>query len=193
MISFIIKSVLAVLSVFFTVYFFATGYWGWGISFIFVSALVIVTFFRNEQIILALNQMRIGNHEKAYTILKRITHPQLLIKRQQAYYYYLTGMLGAKEMGLNKSEQFLRKALSIGLKTNQDKAVAHMHIGGICLQTGRKREAINMFDEAKRLDKDGMLSDQLKMLKKQASQVASKNQMRMAQMGGGRMRTGKVR
>src|SRR5690606_16597879 len=100
---------------------------------------------------------------------------------------------GAKEMGLNKSEQFLRKALSIGLKTNQDKAVAHMHIGGICLQTGRKREAINMFDEAKRLDKDGMLSDQLKMLKKQASQVASKNQMRMAQMGGGRMRTGKVR
>ena len=193
MISFIIKSVLAVLSVFFTVYFFATGYWGWGISFVLVSALVIVTFFRNEQIILALNQMRIGNHEKAYTILKRITHPQLLIKRQQAYYYYLTGMLGAKEMGLNKSEQFLRKALSIGLKTNQDKAVAHMHIGGICLQTGRKREAINMFDEAKRLDKDGMLSDQLKMLKKQASQVASKNQMRMAQMGGGRMRTGKVR
>lgn len=193
MISFIIKSVLAVLSVFFTVYFFATGYWGWGISFVLVSALVIVTFFRNEQIILALNQMRIGNHEKAYTILKRITHPQLLIKRQQAYYYYLTGMLGAKEMGLNKSEQFLRKALSIGLKTNQDKAVAHMHIGGICLQTGRKREAISMFDEAKRLDKDGMLSDQLKMLKKQASQVASKNQMRMAQMGGGRMRTGKVR
>lgn len=193
MISFIIKSVLAVLSVFFTVYFFATGFWGWGISFVLVSALVIVTFFRNEQIILALNQMRIGNHEKAYTILKRITHPQLLIKRQQAYYYYLMGMLGAKEMGLNKSEQFLRKALSIGLKTNQDKAVAHMHIGGICLQTGRKREAINMFDEAKRLDKDGMLSDQLKMLKKQASQVASKNQMRMAQMGGGRMRTGKVR
>lgn len=193
MISFIIKSVLAVLSVFFTVYFFATGFWGWGISFVLVSALVIVTFFRNEQIILALNQMRIGNHEKAYTILKRITHPQLLIKRQQAYYYYLTGMLGAKEMGLNKSEQFLRKALSIGLKTNQDKAVAHMHIGGICLQTGRKREAINMFDEAKRLDKDGMLSDQLKMLKKQASQVASKNQMRMAQMGGGRMRTGKIR
>src|SRR5690606_12460118 len=109
MISFIIKSVLAVLSVFFTVYFFATGFWGWGISFVLVSALVIVTFFRNEQIILALNQMRIGNHEKAYTILKRITHPQLLIKRQQAYYYYLTGMLGAKEMGLNKSEQFLRK------------------------------------------------------------------------------------
>ena len=192
MLSFLIKSVLAVLSVFFTVYFFATGYWGWGISFIFLSTLVIVTFFRNEQIILALNQMRIGNHEKAYAILQRV-RPEFLIKRQKAYYYYLVGMLGAKEMGLNKSEQFLRKALSIGLKTNQDKAVAHMHIGGICLQTGRKREAINMFDEAKRLDKDGMLSDQLKMLKKQAAQVASKNQLRMAQMGGGRMRTGKVR
>ena len=193
MLSFIIKSILAVLSVFFTVYFFATGYWGWGISFIFLSALVILTFFRNENIILALNQMRVGNHEKAYAILQRITYPQLLIKRQQAYYYYLIGMLGTKEMGLAKSEQLLRKALSIGLKTNQDKAVAHMHIGGICLQTGRKREAVNMFDEAKRLDKDGMLSDQLKMLKKQAAQVASKNQLRMAQLGGGRMKTGRVK
>jgi tetratricopeptide (TPR) repeat protein len=193
MLSFIIKSVLTISSLFFTVYFFATGYWGWGISFIFLSAILSLTYFRNENIILALNQMRVGNHEKAYLILKRISYPQLLIKSQRAYFYYLTGMLGAQEMGLSKSEQLIRKALSIGLRTNQDKAVAHMHIGGICLQTGRKREALNMFDEAKRLDKDGMLADQLKMLKKQATQVASKNQMRMAQMGGGRMKTGKVR
>jgi tetratricopeptide (TPR) repeat protein len=193
MISFLIKSVLAVASVFFMVFFFATGYWGWGISFIFLSALIIATFFRNEQIILALNQMRIGNHEKAFAILKRITHPNLLVKRQRAYYYYLVGMLGAQELGLNKSEQMLRKALNIGLRTNMDKAVAHMHLGGICLQTGRKREAVLLFDEAKKLDKDGMLADQLKMLKKQASMVASKNQMRMAQLSGGKMRVGKVR
>jgi hypothetical protein len=74
-----------------------------------------------------------------------------------------------------------------------DKAVAHMHLGGICLQTGRKREAMILFDDAKKLDKDGMLSEQLKMLKKQATMVASKNQMRMAQLSGGKMRVGKVR
>jgi hypothetical protein len=68
MISFLIKSILAVASVFFMVFFFATGYWGWGISFIFLSALIIATFFRNEQIILALNQIRICNHEKAFAI-----------------------------------------------------------------------------------------------------------------------------
>jgi hypothetical protein len=115
------------------------------------------------------------------------------VKRQRAYYYYLVGMLGAQELGLNKSEQMLRKALTIGLRTNMDKAVAHMHLGGICLQSGRKREAVLLFDEAKKLDKDGMLADQLKMLKKQASMVASKNQMRMAQLSGGKMRGGKVR
>ena len=193
MISFLIKSILAVASVFFMVFFFATGYWGWGISFIFLSALIIATFFRNEQIILALNQIRICNHEKAFAIWKRISHPNLLVKRQRAYYYYLVGMLGAQELGLNKSEQMLRKALTIGLRTNMDKAVAHMHLGGICLQSGRKREAVLLFDEAKKLDKDGMLADQLKMLKKQASMVASKNQMRMAQLSGGKMRGGKVR
>jgi hypothetical protein len=52
---------------------------------------------------------------------------------------------------------------------------------------------MRLLDESKRLDTDGMLADQLKMMKKQATQVASKNQMRMMQMSGGRMRGGRPR
>jgi hypothetical protein len=193
MISFIIKCALALSSLFFTVYLFATGSWGWGITFIFITAIIGLTFIRNENIILALNQMRVGNHEKAYKYLKRITYPQVLFRKQRAYYFYLCGMLGSRELGLTKSEQLIRKALAIGLRTDQDKAVSNMHLGAICLQTGRKREAIVFIDEAKRLDKGRVLSDQLKQLKKQTSQVASKNQMRMAQMGGGKVRAGKMR
>lgn len=193
MISFLIKCALALGSLFFTVFLFAAGSWGWGITFIFITALIGLTFFRNENIILALNQMRVGNHEKAYKYLKRITYPQLLFKRQQAYFYYLSAMMGAQELGMSKSEQLLRKALSIGLRTDQDKAVANMHLGAICLQTGRKREAVVFLDEAKKRDKGNVLGEHLKQLKKQTTQVASKNQMRMAQMSGGKMRTGKIR
>lgn len=194
MISFIIKCALALGSIFFTVFLFATGSWGWGITFIFVTAFFVLLFIRNENILLALNQMRVGNHEKAYKYIKRITNPRLLIfKRQQAYFYYLSGMLGASELGLSKSEQMIRKALNTGLRSKQDQAVANMHLGAICMQTGRKKEAQNFLSDAKKLDKDNVLADQLKQLKKQSAQVASKNQMRMAQMGGGRTRSRKMR
>ena len=59
MIAFIIRIVLAVVATGFNVYLFATGHWGWGITFIFVTALIILSFFRNENVLLALNQMRV--------------------------------------------------------------------------------------------------------------------------------------
>lgn len=193
MLGFIIRTVLTLATLAFTVYLFGNGNWGWGITMILPLAILIFSFFRHERIILALNQMRVGNTEKAYDHLKKITAPQMMVKRQQAYYYYLIAMLGTQEHGMAKSEQLMRKALSLGLRSGMDKAVAHLHLAGMCLQTGRKQEGLKLLDDAKRLDKDGMLSDQIKMMKKQATQVASKNQMRMMQLGGGKMRMGKPR
>jgi|688.fasta_scaffold106337_3 hypothetical protein len=193
MLGFIIRTVLTLATLAFTVYLFGSGSWGWGIFMILPLTILVFSFFRHERIILALNQMRVGNTEKAYMHLKKITAPQMMVKRQQAYYYYLIAMLGTQEHGMAKSEQLMRKALSLGLRSAMDKAVAHMHLAGMCLQSGRKQEGLKLLDDAKRLDKDGMLTEQIKTMKKQATQVASKNQMRMMQMGGGRMRGGKPR
>lgn len=193
MIGFILRTVLTLSTLFFTIWLFARGSWGWGITMILPLALLILSFFRHERIILALNQMRMGNTDKAYIHLKKITAPQMMVKRQQAYYYYLIGMLGAQENGMTKSEQLMRKALQLGLRSAMDQAVAHLHLAGMCLQSGRKQEGLKLLDDAKRLDKDGMLSEQIKTMKKQATQVASKNQMRMMQMSGGKARMGKPR
>jgi hypothetical protein len=193
MLGFIIRTVLTLATLAFTVYLFGSGSRGWGIFMILPLTILVFSFFRHERIILALNQMRVGNTEKAYMHLKKITAPQMMVKRQQAYYYYLIAMLGTQEHGMAKSEQLMRKALSLGLRSAMDKAVAHMHLAGMCLQSGRKQEGLKLLDDAKRLDKDGMLTEQIKTMKKQATQVASKNQMRMIQMGGGRMRGGKPR
>jgi sugar diacid utilization regulator len=189
MIGFIIRCALAALSVFFMVFLFATGHWGWGIVMIFVSAIVILSFFRNENMILALNQMRIGNHEKANKYIKRISRPDLMPRKQHAYVLFLQAMMGTQELGFNRSEQMLRKALSLGLRTDQDNAVAKMHLAGICAQTGRKTEASTLLAEAKKLDKSGMMKEQITMMQKQLTMVASKNQMRMAQMHKGRVKT----
>ena len=193
MIGFIIRCAVAALALFVNVYAFASGHWGWGIVMIFVTAIVILSFFRNENMILALNQMRVGNHEKAAKYLNRITRPDLMPRKQHAYVIYLQAMLNTQALGFAKSEQMLRKSLALGLRTAQDKAVAKMHLAGICAKTGRKTEAATLLAEAKKLDNNGVMRDQIVTMQKQMTQVVSKNQMRMAQMSKGRQKMPRAR
>lgn len=189
MIRFIIRCLLAATSLFFTFYLFYTGYWGWGISMILPSTIIVFSFFRNENMILALNQMRLGDTEKAKKYIKRITHPQFMPRKQHAYVLFLQAVLATQELGFAKSEQLLRKAISMGLRTGQDNAVARMHLAGICAQTGRKSEAVSLLAEAKKMDTSGMMREQISMMQKQLQGAPSKNQMRMSQMMGGRKKT----
>ena len=189
MIGFIIRCLLAAASLFFTVALFYTGYWGWGIVMIFVTAIVGFSFFRNEKMILALNDMRTGDLEKAKKQINKITHPQFLTKKQHAYVLFLKAVLNTQELGFAKSEQLLRKAIAMGLRTGQDNAVARMHLSGICAQTGRKQEAVQLLAEAKKLDTSGVMKDQISQMQKQLQVAPSKNQMRMQQMMGGRKKT----
>jgi len=193
MIAFIIRIVLAVVATGFNVYLFSTNHWGWGITFIFVTALIVLSFFRNENVLLALNQMRVGNTDKAKKYIDKITHPQFLPKRQHAYVLFLKAVMGGQELGFAQSEKLLRRAMELGLRTPEDNAVARMHLAGICAQTGRKSDAVSLLAEAKKLDKNGMMRDQIKMRQNQLQMAPSKNQMRMAQMMGGRKKTPKMR
>ena len=176
MIGFIVRIALALSSLGFNIYLFASGHWGWGISFIFITALIIASFFRNENMILALNQMRVGNTDKAKKYVDRISHPEFLPRRQHAYILFLKAVMGTQELGFVKSESLLRKALELGLRTAEDNAVARMHLSGICAQTGRKAEAVALLAEAKKLDKNGMMRDQIKMMQSQLQVTPSKNQ-----------------
>lgn len=176
-----------------TIYLFVSGSWGWGITVIFFDAILVLSFFRNENMILALNQMRVGNQDKAKKYVNRINAPQFLPKKQHAYILYLKAILNSQDLGFAQSEQLLRKAIGLGLRTPEDNAVARMHLAGICAQTGRKSEALTMLAEAKKIDKGGIVKDQVKMMQQQLQSAPSKNQMRMAQMMGGRKKSPKIK
>jgi tetratricopeptide (TPR) repeat protein len=186
MIGFIFRILLALTSLGFNFYLFYSGSWGWGITFLFVTALIIFSFFRNEKMIWAMYQMQRGDTEKAKKYINKITHPQFMLRKQHAYILYLKALMNAQDKTFTQSEHFLRKALSLGLRTNEDNAVARMHLAGICAQSGRRKEATSLLSEAKKYDKKGMLKDQIKMMQQQMQMAPSKNQMRMAQMMGGR-------
>jgi hypothetical protein len=191
--NFIIRCLVAAIALSFNTWLFVSGHWGWGITFLFVTAIIGLSFFRNERMILALNQMRLGNTDKAKYHINKITAPQFLPKKQHAYVLFLQAVLNTQELGFAKSEALLRQALSIGLRTGQDNAVARMHLAGICAQTGRKAEAEKLLAEAKKLDNTGMMKDQINLMISQMKMAPSKNQMRMAQMMGGRKKMPRIK
>ncbi len=186
MIGLIVKIVLSLASFGYTIFLFGTGSWGWGIVMIFVTALIVLTILRNEFILLAFNQMRQQNQEKALHYLSRIKQPQYLIKGQRAYYYYLLGLAGSNQSKMSESESNFRKALSIGLKQKHDQAMAKLNIAAICMGSGRRKEAELNLSEAKKLDEKGMLTDYIKNMRKQMGKTTSRNQMRQAQMQHGK-------
>ncbi len=193
MIGFIIRCLVAAATLGFNTYLFYTGYWGWGIFMIFISFLVVFSFFRNENMILALVQMQRGNTEKALKYINRIRQPQFHPRKQHAYVLFLQAVMGAQQLGMAQSEQKLRKAINLGLRKAEDNAMARMHLAGICAQTGRKKESLSLLSEAKKLDKSGMMKDQIRTMQQQLQMAPSKNQMRMAQMMGGRKKSPKMR
>lgn len=155
----------------YSIYQFYDGNIGSGIGILLLMGLVILLIFRNEHIMLAFWFLRKNKLDKASQALERIKHPDQLLKKQEAYYYYLTGLIQSQLNGVGKAEKFFKRALSIGLRMNQDKAVAKLNLAAIAMYKRRKREATTLLSEAKKLDKHNLLIDQIKQLQQQMKKV----------------------
>lgn len=150
---------------------FADSYILNGISIVLLAGLFVLTFFKNELLIWALLQMRRNKMDKAEKTLAKIKKPETaLIKRQQAYYYYLQGMIMSQK-NINQGEKLLKKALSMGLKSRYDVAITKLNLAGVAMSRRRKREATNLIAEVKRLDNRGLLKDQIIMMKQQMKKI----------------------
>lgn len=144
---------------------------GYGIMLLLLTGLVVLTIFRNENMIMALYHMRKQDMVKAEAALNKIKAPDKLVKGQQAYYYYLQGLMGMQHKGIVKSEKFFIKALNIGLRLKEDQAVAKLNLAGINMAKRKKREAEQYLNQAKKLDDKKLLDEQIKMLRTQLGRI----------------------
>lgn len=167
----IVKIVLIVAFLGLSVWQFIGGHIGNGIMLVLLMGLVILTVFKDERVLWAFFQLRRQKPEKAQKILARIKKPELLVGKQEAYYYYLWGLVESQLNSLTKAEKFFRKALNMGLRMKHDQAMAKLNLAGICMSKRKKREATTLLAEAKKLDKHNMLDDQIKMLKQQLKRI----------------------
>ena len=166
-----IKLVLAFLIVAFAGYQFVEGEIGNGICLILLALIFVFLYFRNELILLAFLRMRKQDLEGTEKWLNKIRNPEAaLTTKQQGYYNYLHGIIYSQK-NLTQAEKYFRRALKLGLNMDYDVAMAKLSLAGIAMQKRRKREATTLLQEAKKLDKNNMLGDQIKMMQQQLKRI----------------------
>lgn len=166
-----IKLVIAAMLIGLAVWQIIEGYIGNGIMIILLSFIFVFLYFKNELILLAFLRLRKQDFEGAKKWLDKIKNPEsALTTKQQGYYNYLLGIM-LSQTNITQAEKYLKKAIKLGLSMNQDLAVAKLNLAGIAMTKRRKREAQNLLTEAKKLDKHGMLKDQITMMKQQMKKI----------------------
>ncbi len=166
-----IKLVLAALIVATAVWQFTESNIGNGIFLIFLSLVPVFLYYKNEFILLAFLQLRKQNFDGARKWLTKIKNPETaLVKKQQGYYNYLQGLM-LSQTNLIQAEKYFKKAIELGLNMDMDLAVAKLNLAGVALSRRRKLEATNLISEVKKLDKQGMLKDQIKLMKDQMKKI----------------------
>lgn len=166
-----IKLVIAGLIIAYAVYQFVEGNIGNGIFLLLLSSIFIFLYFRNEILLLAFFKMRKHDLEGTKSWLDKIKNPEgSLVTKQQGYYNYLHGIIYSQK-NLTQAEKYFRKALKLGLNMDYDVAMAKLSLAGIAMQKRRKREATTLLNEAKKLDKNNMLTEQIKMMQQQMKRI----------------------
>jgi tetratricopeptide (TPR) repeat protein len=167
----IFKLVIAGLIIISSVWQFIEGHIGNGIMLILLSSIFIFLYFKNEMILMAFLRLRKQDFPGAKKWLDKIKDPETaLTQKQQGYYWYLNGLM-LSQTNITKAEKYFKKAIKLGLAMDQDLAMAKLNLAGIAMTKRRKREAQMLLTEAKKLDKHGMLKEQMTMMKQQMKKI----------------------
>ncbi|MBS9768459.1 MAG: DUF2892 domain-containing protein [Flavobacteriaceae bacterium] len=166
-----IKLVIAVLITVWSGFQFYEGNIMNGICLLLLVGLVILFYYKNEILLLAFWQLRKQNFAGAQKWLSKIKNPSgALVQKQEGYYNFLNGII-VSQTNITQAEKFFKKALSFGLNMKHDEAMAKLQLAGIAMTKRRKREATTLINEAKKLDSQNVLAEQIKMMKQQLKKI----------------------
>ncbi len=167
----VLKLIIASLLFFYGSYQIYESYIGNGIFLILLSTFFVLVYFKNEIIFLAFLRLRKQDFNGTQKWLSYIKNPESsLVRKQQGYFNYLHGIIQS-QINLTIAEKYFKKALELGLSMSHDIAMAKLSLAGILMQKRRKREATDLLNQAKRIDKHGMLTTQIKMMREQMKRI----------------------
>jgi hypothetical protein len=147
------------------------GHWWWGVLVLFLGGFILLSFFFNENMVMAQWFLRKENIDQSEVWLLKITdYEKQLNKTQHGYYHLLMGLIESRKAPM-KAEKYFKKALQLGMKMSHNIALAKLSLAGISMAKRNKREAQMYLQEAAKDDKNKLLADQIKMMKTQMAQM----------------------
>ena len=166
-----VKIIVAALIVLWAVYQFVQGKIGNGIALTLLAVFPVLLYFRNEFLLLTFLRLRKQDMEGMEKWLGKIVHPETaLLRKQQGYYNYMYGIIYSRK-NLTQAEKYFRNALQLGLTMDYDVEMNKLSLAGIMIQKRKKREAQELLADAKKLDKQNMMTEHIKMMQQQLKKI----------------------
>lgn len=126
--------------------------------------LMVLGYFLNGAVFLALRKMVKNDFEGAEKLLAMTRYPQYLGRTQKAYYYFLNGCIAANKEQLQPAAANLEKALQMGLRTENDKSIALLNLSSIYLALGNRDKAAQYLALVKKMNYNAALQSEIDQL-----------------------------
>ncbi|WP_299460206.1 hypothetical protein [uncultured Microscilla sp.] len=94
-------------------------------------AVLVVGYYRNGTVWLALQQLRRQKYDKANAYLSEIKQPERLAKSQKGYYYFIKAFVAMSKDDIHAAETLFNQALEFGVRTQNNEALVYLHLADI--------------------------------------------------------------
>lgn len=163
--------------------------WGYGLPFVIIGILLLVSYILLGTIQHAAKVMQnTQNYLDAEKWLNLTWKPEWLYVTNRAYYYMMKGTIAQGLGRTDEAEAMLTKAQSLNLPTDNEKAAVQLQLASIAIQRQKVNMAKIYLKNIKELNvTEPMLKDQIKQFDKamaQQGQMKMAQQMGMVQKGG---------
>jgi tetratricopeptide (TPR) repeat protein len=157
------------------------GFW-YGILFLLASIALAVGYFLMGTIQSAAMMMQSGDINAVERQLNLTRYPEYLLPQNQAYYYLLKGGIAGQRKDLESAEKHYLKAESIGLPSDNEKAMVYLALVSFRLEKKNWAEAEEYYKKLKALNvSEPMLKEQMQQVE-QVMKNKTQIQAQQAQM-----------
>lgn len=95
------------------------------------AAILLLTHLLFGSVWVAFRFIQRGQLPEAQQLLNRIRYPQLLVKRNRAYYHFAQGLVALQQERFQEGEVHLQEGLKLGLFRANDRAMAFLNLAHI--------------------------------------------------------------
>ena len=168
------------------------GFW-YGFIFILTGVVLLVSYIALGTVQSAAALMQSGDLDAKEKRLGLTLKPEWLYVSNRAYYYMIKGSVALGKKDMDAGEEWLKKAQSVKVPTDNEKAMIEIQLANIYASKGKRKQANIHLRNAKALKITELaIKDQLKQLEQGIKSMSAMNAAnRMGGKGGAMMAQGK--